>query len=115
VPLKLDVIRDRGALAREVSDDAGRTLVENVYRLQVMNTTERPHSFVLHAEGLGDLEIASDARFEVAAASTVSVPLRLRAPATLDSGSHRVFLELTAQDDAAVHVREKTTFLGLRR
>jgi polyferredoxin len=109
------VIRDRGALAREVSDESGRALVENVYRLQVMNTSEQRRVFSIRADGVSDLELASEASFEVAPASTVSVPLRLRAPATLDSGSHRVFLELQAQDDASVRVREKTTFLGLRR
>src|SRR5687767_4264464 len=34
-PLKVDVIRDRAAMSREVEGG----LVENVYRLQVMNTT----------------------------------------------------------------------------
>ena len=37
-PLKVDVIRDRGALAREV--DGGK--IENVYRLQLMNASEQP-------------------------------------------------------------------------
>jgi len=115
VPLKVDVIRDRGALAREVSDDRGNALVENVYRLQVMNTSEQRRVFSIRADGVSGLEVASDASFEVEPASTMSVPLRLRAPATLDSGSHRVVLELQAQDDASVRVREKTTFLGLRR
>ena len=36
VPLKVDVIRDRGAMVREVEDGE----LENVYRLQVMNATE---------------------------------------------------------------------------
>jgi cytochrome c oxidase accessory protein FixG len=115
VPLKVDVIRDRGALAREVTDDQGRALVENVYRLQVMNTAEQRRVFAVRAEGLTNLEIASAPTFEVEPASTVSVPLRLRAAATTDPGSHRVFIELRAQDDASVRVREKTTFLGLRR
>jgi cytochrome c oxidase accessory protein FixG len=116
VPLKVDVIRDRGALAREVSDDKGRSLVENVYRLQVMNTSERRQSFRISAAGVPDLELGSDATFEVAPASTVSIPLRLRAPATLEHGSHRVYVEVRAQGEGedAVHVREKTTFLGLR-
>ena len=35
-PLKVDVIRDRGALARE----AAPGMIENVYRLQIMNTDE---------------------------------------------------------------------------
>jgi len=115
VPLKVDVIRDRGALAREVSDERGRTLVENVYRLQVMNTSEERRVFLVRADGVADLEIASETSFEVEPASTASVPLRLRAPATLDPGSHRVHVELQAQGDASVRVREKTTFLGLRR
>jgi cytochrome c oxidase accessory protein FixG len=115
VPLKVDVIRDRGALAREVSDERGRALVENVYRLQVMNTSEQRRAFSLRAEGVADLEIASEPTFEVAPASTASVPLRLRAPATLDPGSHKVYLDVQAQGDESVQVREKTTFLGLRR
>ena len=36
VPLKVDVIRDRAAIAREV--EGGK--IENVYRLQIMNTAE---------------------------------------------------------------------------
>ena len=35
-PFKVDVVRDRGALARLV--DEGR--IENVYRLQMMNASE---------------------------------------------------------------------------
>ena len=115
VPLKVDVIRDRGALAREVSDDSGRALVENVYRLHVMNTSEQRRVFSIRAEGIDDLAVASEPTFEVAPASTASVPLRLRAPATLDPGSHKVYLEVQAEDAASVRVREKTTFLGLRR
>jgi cytochrome c oxidase accessory protein FixG len=115
VPLKVDVIRDRGALAREVTDQRGQALIENVYRLQVMNTAERRRVFTLHAEGLADLEVASETTFEVAPASTLSVPLRIRAPAPQAAGSHRVYIEVKAQDDATVRVREKTTFLGLRR
>ena len=39
VPLKVNVVRDRGALVRETDD--GR--LSNVYRLQIMNTDERAH------------------------------------------------------------------------
>ncbi len=112
VPLKVDVIRDRGALARETDD--GR--VENVYRLQVMNTTEQPRRFTISASGLPGLTLASEPGFDVPAAATASVPLRLQAPAgDVAPGSHRVQIEIAAQDDPGVHVTEKTTFLGLRR
>ena len=75
VPLKVDVIRDRGALAREVED--GR--IENTYRLQVMNTSERGQAFALNAGGLPGLQIASEPTFEMPGASTRSVLVRLRA------------------------------------
>jgi cytochrome c oxidase accessory protein FixG len=112
VPLKVDVIRDRGSLAREV--DTG--WIENAYRLQVMNTSERGRVYTVRAEGLDGLAVASQTVFEVPAATTMSVPLRLQAPPeAVAPGSHRVYVEIIAQDDPSIRVREKTTFLGLRR
>lgn len=112
VPLKVDVIRDRGALAREV--DGGQ--VENVYRLQVSNTTERPQRYTVSAQGLPTLEVASDKVFEVAPATTRSVPLRLRAAdEAVGAGSHAIVVDVVSEDDAVIRAREKTTFLGLRR
>ncbi|HEU0204013.1 MAG TPA: cytochrome c oxidase accessory protein CcoG [Burkholderiaceae bacterium] len=111
VPLKVDIIRDRGALAREVEDR-----VENVYRLHVMNTTEHAQRYRLAADGLPELAIASEKTFEVGPAMTLSVPLRLQVPAeAVAPGSHRVYIEVTDVDNAGVAVRERTTFLGLRR
>jgi cytochrome c oxidase accessory protein FixG len=114
-PLKVDVIRDRAALAREVIDDQGRARVENVYRLQVMNTTETARSYAIRVSGLAGLETASEATFDVGPAATQSVPLRLQAPAeSVTPGSHRIVIEVRALDDAGVAVGETTTFLGLR-
>jgi cytochrome c oxidase accessory protein FixG len=112
VPLKVDVIRDHGALAREAED--GR--VENTYRLQVMNTRERPQSFAVSARGLPGLEIASDPTFDVPGASTRSVVVRLRArPEDVGAGSNKVQIQVKSLDDPAVAVDEKTVFLGLTR
>ena len=114
-PLKVDVIRDRAALAREVIDTQGRARVENVYRLQVMNTTERGRTYAVRVTGLDGLETASESTFEVGPAGTRSVPLRLQAPAeTVAPGSHKIAIEVRALDDAGVVVIENTTFLGLR-
>ncbi len=60
-PLKLDVIRDRGSMGRETGDG----LVENVYRLQVMNTAERAHTFRVRATGLAGIAVAEAADFAV--------------------------------------------------
>jgi cytochrome c oxidase accessory protein FixG len=111
VPLKVDVMRDRGTLAHEVDDGK----VENVYRLQVMNTSETRQTFTLSASGLDGLAVVSDRRFEVGPASTQSVALRLQAPGgAVAPGSHKVMIEVVAEADPAVRVQEKTTFLGLR-
>ena len=110
VPLKVDVIRDRGALAREIDDGD----VENVYRLQVMNTAEKRHKFSIRAEGLDGLKLASPETFEVGPATTESVSLRLRAPHSTASGSHRISISVASLDDPSVSVKEKSVFLGLR-
>lgn len=112
VPLKLDIIRDRGALASET--DEGR--IVNTYRLQVINTTESPREFVLKAEGLPDLRVETETRFTVPAASTHAVPLRLSAaPEGLAPGSSKIAVQLVAADDPSVSVSEKTVFLNLPR
>ena len=56
-PFKVDVVRDRGSLARIV----GEGQVENVYRLQIMNATERTQRYAVTVEGLpGIAVVASD-------------------------------------------------------
>jgi cytochrome c oxidase accessory protein FixG len=110
IPLKVDVIRDRGALAREVEDG----LVENTYRLQVMNTSEQPQRYVLSAAGLDGLRIASEPAFELQGATTQSVLVRLRAaPEALKPGSNKITIGVAAVDDPQIKVSEKTVFLGL--
>jgi len=115
VPLKVDVIRDRATLAREVIDDRGVAQVENVYRLHVMNTTEQGRTYTLRVSGLAGLAVASETTFEVSPASTRSVPLRVQAPEDgVAPGSHKISIEVQAQDDSGIRVHETTTFLGLR-
>ncbi len=108
VPLKVDVIRDRAAIARETDD--GR--IENVYRLQIMNTAERARSFELAVGGLPTVALASAARVELGPTEVRAVAVRVRAdPAVLGPGVHRLEFEVRALDDASVAVREKSVFL----
>jgi cytochrome c oxidase accessory protein FixG len=118
VPLKVDVIRDRHTLAREVIDAQGRARVENVYRLHVMNTTETSLRITMAVSGpIADkgLALVDAASFDVPAATTLSVPLRVQADAELAPGSHPIVLDFAADGGGRVRVTEKTTFLGLRR
>jgi len=116
VPLKVDVIRDRVTLAREVIDETGRPRVENVYRLKVMNATERGQSYTVNVSGLPGLVVAGESTFDVPPASSMSVPLRVQAPLDdVPPGSHRIAIDVQAQSAAAIRVQATTTFLGLRR
>ncbi len=108
VPLKVDIVRDRASLAREV--EGGR--IENVYRIQIMNTQERPHRYRIAASGLPGIEVASDAEVEVPAASTRQVPLRIQIdPGATAKGSHRIEVEVQSLDEAGVVAREQSAFL----
>ena len=108
-PLKMDVIRDRGALAREASPG----IMENVYRIQIMNTDEKPRSFRLTAEGLPGLTVVDVAQpIEVGAAATRLLPLRLQVPAEAAApGPHKIEIVIEAVDDAKISRREKSTFI----
>ena len=107
MPLKVDVVRDRAALARIVP--GGR--LENVYRLQVMNATEQPQRYRIDASGLPGLSLASDAVVEVGAAESRWVPVRLQVPyGSAAAGSHPIHFDVQAVG-ADAHVREKSVFL----
>jgi polyferredoxin len=108
VPLKVDVIRDRGSLSREVEDGA----VENVYRLQIMNAAESPRVFHIQASGMPTLKVAGESFFAVEGAGTRMVPVRLRvAGSDARQGSHRIEFEVGAVEEPRVSVRERSVFL----
>jgi len=108
VPLKVDVIRDRASLSREID---GRW-VENIYQLQIMNTQEVPHRFVIRASGVPTLQLASDESIDIPGASTRMVPARLRVETgKLPVGSHKIEFEVRAADNAAIVARERSIFL----
>jgi cytochrome c oxidase accessory protein FixG len=107
-PLKLDVIRDRGSMGREVEDDQ----VENVYRLQIMNTGETAHRFKLDVHGIEGARVVDNAVIDVAGATTRGVAVRVRVPAGEGRrGSNRIEFELAAQDQPSLHVAEKAVFI----
>jgi polyferredoxin len=53
-PLRVDVMRDRGSLGRVVQ---GGQIIENVYRLQIMNVSEKAMTVSLQAVGLDNLKV----------------------------------------------------------
>ena len=107
-PLKVDVIRDRQVLAREVE---GR-YIENVYKLNVMNTAEQTQKFVVTSDGLPDISIARGAQILADPASTAAAVLAVRVPIeTVKPGSHPIRFKIQSETDASIHVDEKSVFL----
>ncbi|MDC6171011.1 cytochrome c oxidase accessory protein CcoG [Paucibacter sp. XJ19-41] len=114
-PFKVDVVRDRGALARLVDDG----FIENVYRLQIMNTTEAVQHYRIEAEGLPGLATAQPVRLEVGPAEARWVSVALRVPpqsaAQAGSGAHEIRFaierEAGADEQPAYALSEKSTFV----
>lgn len=108
----VDVIRDRGTMARET----GNGSIENIYRLQVMNTTETQKTYRASVRGLAGLTIATNPVLTVPAAGIVSLTIRLTLPAETVQ-AHRgkarpIMFKVETQDDSkVVTVEEKSTFL----
>ena len=108
VPLKVDVIRDRAAIAREVEGG----LIENVYRLQIMNTTERARAFEISVSGLPTIHVAGEGTAGIGAAQSRMVPVRVRISLNRAvPGTHPIEFHITAIGADDIAVREKSVFI----
>ena len=106
-PFKVDVVRDRGTLARIVA--GGK--IENVYRLQVMNATESGQRYRISVEGLPGLSINSEDTVEVASTQSRWVPVRVQLPYEgALPGSHAIHFNIEAAGSSD-RVSEKSVFL----
>jgi len=106
-PLKVDIVRDRAALSRIVS--GGK--LENVYRLQIMNATEKEQTYVIQATGLEGIEVASEQQVVIEPAQSRWVPVRLQIPyGAVPPGSHTVYFAV-GEAGGGAHVSEKSVFL----
>ncbi|TAK44538.1 MAG: cytochrome c oxidase accessory protein CcoG [Betaproteobacteria bacterium] len=110
IPLKVDVIRDRAAIAREV--EGGQ--IENVYQLRIINASERERVFDIEAVGLPSIHVDGETHVTVSPAESRLVPLRVRvhvAPGSLAPGQYKFHFLVHAHDDPRVYEREKSVFI----
>jgi cytochrome c oxidase accessory protein FixG len=106
-PFKVDVVRDRGVMARTVA--GGK--IENVYRLQVMNATEMTQRYKISVSGLTGLLVASDDTVSVGSTESRWVAVRVQAPFDAAApGSHPMQFDIKALDSAD-YLQEKSVFL----
>ena len=118
-PLRADVMRDRGALAREV--DGAR--IENVYRIQVMNSSENAMLVQFTVTGLPDLKILTSQGkplndVMIGPSSNQLIPIRLSSElGRVATGNYPIHFGIEGVEihsDAANIVRvrdEKSTFI----
>ncbi len=114
-PFKVDVVRDRGVLARVVEDG----WVENVYRLQIMNATEQVQRYRIVTSGLPQVttDQAGEIAIDPAEARWVAVAVRVPPQVASEVGAGTHTLQFTVErvasagGDAAYTVAEKSTFM----
>ena len=107
VPLKVDVIRDR---AMPKISEVGA--IENVYRLQIMNTQEAPRTYRISVKGTLGAKIVNEDRVTIKAASSHAFPVRVSVPAgVLGTGSNRIRFVVVDEENPRVMVNEKAVFL----
>jgi cytochrome c oxidase accessory protein FixG len=110
VPLKVDVIRDRSILSREVAGGD----IENVYRLMIMNPSESERVFDIEATGLPTIHIEGETHVKVGATESRLVPLRVRvhvAAGSVAPGQHPIHFLVHAHDDPSAYRLEKSVFI----
>lgn len=107
VPLKVDVLRDR---AMPKISEVGA--IENVYRLQIMNTQESPRTYRISVKGTVGARIMNEDRITIKAASSHAFPVRVSVPAgVLATGSNRIRFVVIDEENPRVMVNEKAVFL----
>jgi cytochrome c oxidase accessory protein FixG len=109
---RVDVVRDRGVMARIAEGG----MLENVYRLQIMNATESVQHYKLSAIGLDAIKVESDVADDenivtVNSAESRWIPVRLQIPdGAVKSGSHHIQFVIEAID-LGEQVTEESIFL----
>jgi cytochrome c oxidase accessory protein FixG len=106
-PFRVDVVRDRGSLARQVTGGH----VENLYRLQIMNATELPQQFSITVSGLPGLQVSPAEPVSVEATGARWVAVRVNMPPdAAPPGSHPIHFDIELQGRPG-HASEKSVFL----
>ena len=102
------MIRDRATLEREVENEQ----IENVFRLQVMNVSEKNQRYSLAVSGIEGIHIEGPNELEVPATTTRSITVTVRAPEhSGNEGANRIYFDVRSLIDHGVAVHEKAMFI----
>jgi cytochrome c oxidase accessory protein FixG len=109
---RIDIVRDRGMMARLV--DGG--MLENVYRLNIMNALEKGQHYKISVEGLNHIVVDSDnlepnKTIAIKATESRWVPVRVEIPdGDEKSGSHKIIFKIESEETHEI-VKEKSIFI----
>lgn len=108
-PLKLDVIRDRRVLAREIPD--GR--IENVYQIQIMNPSDTPRHVDITASGLPGITVLEPAKgVDLAASTNLLHPLDVVIPdEAAKTGIYKITITARTTGPKPIVVGHESTFI----
>ena len=104
--VRVDVIRDRASMSREAEDGS----IENVFRLQFINASERPRNYRVSVTGLDGIRLMGKPEIALPAAGTGDITLSVRAESSGPSGSRPILFTIQDRDDPLVKVEEKAKF-----
>ena len=106
--LRVDVLRERGALMRETAEGT----VENVYTLKLINLDEAPRDFTIQVSGLPGVAIVGTREFSLAPGSIRPLPVTVAMPGNSGvSGIHPISFRIAAKYDPLTLVEEKSSFV----
>ena len=103
---KVNVVRDRASLARIVDDGA----IENVYRIQVMNTTESQQKYTLEASGLPNLAVHGHNTLTLGPAEARWLVLQVRVPYDAQAKTGSQPIQISTRSANGQLVTEKAAF-----
>ncbi len=108
VPLRVDVIRDRGALMRETDEGA----IENIYTLEIHNLAEQPRRFDIAVAGLPGIRQQGALSVTVPAGSSSPLPVTVQVPGDGElHGTRQLEFHITASDDRHISVTQGSSFI----
>ncbi len=111
--VRVDVLRDRGALLRETAEGG----VENAYTLKIANLAEFAQEFEIAVDGIPGLRIVGPTRHAAASGRVQPLQVTLSAPPTGASGESElrgaqpIRFTIVSTQDPATRTVEKSTFV----
>jgi len=108
IPLRVDVLRDRGVMTREVGDG----LTENVYLLHIMNMQDSVRTFSVKPEGMDNIRLDGADTFKVEALGNLTQPINVRVPADVGNpGANQIRFIIEDVENPSIKLDEKSTFI----